>query len=75
MKYQKINFNDKMFQDFSNNNNIIKNYINNFNFYDMEKIEKIKLFIFKNYNCDSFDNKYYINNYEKIDYDDFGICE
>jgi SHAQKYF class myb-like DNA-binding protein len=75
MKYQKINFNDKIFQDFSNNNNIIKNYINNFNFYDMEKIEKIILFIFKKYNCDSFDNKYYINDYEKIDYDDFEICE
>lgn len=75
MKYQKINFNDKMFQDFFNNNNIIKNYINNFNFYDMEKIEKIILFIFKKYNCDSFDNKYYINDYEKIDYDDFEICE
>ena len=75
MKYQKINFNDKIFQDFSNNNNIIKKYINNFNFYDMEKIEKIILFIFKKYNCDSFDNKYYINDYEKIDYDDFEICE
>ena len=37
-----------MFQDFFNNNNIIKNYINNFNFYDMEKIEKLYFLYLKN---------------------------
>ena len=74
-KYKKINFNDKIFQDFSFNNNIIKNYVNHFNLYDMEKIEKIILFIFKKYNCDSFDNYNYFNNYEKIDFDDFDFSD
>ena len=66
----------KNFQYFSYNNNIIKNYINTFNFFMIwKKFEKIILFRFKNYNCDSFDNKYYITDYEKIDFDDFEIYD